>query len=432
MNKYFGTDGFRGQFGTTLLPSHAYYLGRFLGEIAKSNNNQIVLATDTRQSGKQLSHAAICGITSKGTNVTNLGVSTTPSVAYYCKQNQTYGLVITASHNPHTDNGLKLFTPKGEKANQTLIDQIEAYYQKYLTPKNIAKTQFKMGKGKEQHKQPTEYVQSIKDQIKNISTKGVVIDCANGAASALAKQIFPEAAIICCNPNGTNINNNCGSTHINNLAQATKTLKATIGFAFDGDADRCLCVDSKGNIINGDSILYLVAKTTQPKVVVGTIMTNEGLAESLNKIGIQLLRSDVGDSNVWQQMQKFNSPLGGETSGHIIFKNLATTGDGMLTAAMVLKTLNGQKPAKLLKSCVLFPSCELAIKTPHKNQITSQIAPTIKNLNQTLLGSGRALVRASGTEEKVRVLVEAKTQKQAVQLATKLQIELQLISDQQN
>lgn len=425
MGKYFGTDGFRGEANVNLTVLHAFKIGRFLGwYYSKEHKGKIIIGKDTRRSSYMFEYAIAAGITSSGADAYLLHVTTTPSVSYVVRSEDfDCGIMISASHNPYYDNGIKLINSRGEKMSENIIMDIEKYLDEdypipYATKNDIGRTvDYSVGRNRY-----TGYIISLaKKSYKNYK---VGIDASNGSTWMLAKNIFDtlgaETYVINNTPDGLNINENCGSTHIENLASLVKEKSLDIGFAFDGDADRCLAVDEKGNIITGDHILYFCGLYLKKQdklinnTVVGTIMSNMGLKNALMKENIDFKATDVGDKYVYELMQKENYSLGGEESGHIIFSKYATTGDGLITAIKIMEILIESKlPASnLTKDYVHYPQKVKNVKVDDKDKIINNedIKNKVKEITDNLGNSGRILLRKSGTEPVIRIMVEAESE----------------------
>ena len=372
MGKYFGTDGFRGRAGVELNAEHAFKIGRFLGwyyGVHRNNENaKIVIGKDTRRSSYTFESALASGITASGSDAYLLHVTTTPCVSFITRtENFDCGVMISASHNPFYDNGIKLMNGEGEKMDDDLLDEVEAYLDgepevlPYASDDKIGKTiDFYSGRNR--------YI----GYLTNIATSSfdkrkVALDCANGSSWMIGRAVFDalgaKTYVINNEPDGVNINLNCGSTHIEGLRKYVVDNGLDVGFAFDGDADRCLAVDELGNVVNGDQIMYLVAKQLKSKgqlvnnMVVTTIMSNFGLYKALDELGIEYEKTAVGDRYVYENMKENGHGIGGEQSGHIIFRKYAHTGDGLLTAVMVMEVLNQtQLPLSALAAdCVMYP-----------------------------------------------------------------------------
>lgn len=427
MSKYFGTDGFRGLVGVELTSHHAFEIGRFLGwylgKTAVGGKAKIVIGKDTRRSCYSLEYALASGITSSGADAYLLHVTTTPSVAYITKtENFDCGVMISASHNPYYDNGIKIFNRFGEKADDELISRIEEYLDgklsalPYAVKGDIGRTvDFVAGRNR--------YIGYLVS-LGVFSFKGVKVglDLANGSAWSIGKSVFEtlgaSVSVIGAEPNGVNINDGVGSTRIENLQKLVKEKGLDIGFAYDGDADRCLCVDENGQVVDGDEILYIYGRYMKERgkliknTIVTTVMSNFGLYKSLEELGIEYKQTAVGDRFVYEEMSKNGYMLGGEQSGHIIFSKYATTGDGVLTSLKVMQALlDKEKPLSYLAGQMQkYPQTLQSVKVPNKEKALSNpsVLQAIKTAENRLGDKGRVLVRASGTEPVIRVMSEAK------------------------
>lgn len=421
MGKYFGTDGFRGEANVILTVEHAFKIGKYLGAHSRDGERaRIVIGKDTRLSSYMLEYALVAGLTSVGADAYLLHVTTTPSISYVVRsEGFDGGIMISASHNPYTDNGIKLINRSGEKMSDEFTDEIEKYLDSpddipLATGDSIGRTvDYVLGRNRY-----TGYIISLARH----SYKGLCIglDAANGSAWMLAKSIFDalgaKTYVIGNEPCGTNINEGCGSTHIDALCSLVKREGLDIGFAFDGDADRCLAVDEKGEVISGEGILYFAAKylrsrgALQGNAVVTTVMSNLGLRDALEREGIECVCTDVGDRFVWEAMRKGGYSLGGEESGHIIFAANATTGDGLITAIKIMEVLIESKlPAsRLSEGLIMYPQLTRSVRVRDKERAITD--PAVQNAYQeaqkTLHGVGRVLLRKSGTEPVVRVMAE--------------------------
>ncbi len=423
MGKYFGTDGFRGEANKTLTVEHAFKVGRYLGwYYGKEHKCKIVIGKDTRRSSYMFEYALVAGLTASGADAYLLHVTTTPSVAYVVRTEEfDCGIMISASHNPYYDNGIKLINNRGEKMSEAIITDIEAYLDGIIgelplaTGDNIGRT-VDYAAGRNRY---TGYIISLaRNSYKGIR---VGLDASNGSTWMLAKNIFDtlgaETFVINNTPNGTNINNGCGSTHIEGLCELVKKEKLDIGFAFDGDADRCLAVDCQGNVLTGDHILYLCAchmkenETLNKNTVVTTIMSNMGLYKALDEKGISYVKTDVGDKYVYEAMLKNDYCLGGEESGHIIFSKFASTGDGLITALKIMEVFIESKLSsdKLCEGFTRFPQVVKNVRVKDKGAVIADecVQEAVKSAETSLGGDGRILLRKSGTEPVIRVMVEA-------------------------
>ncbi len=416
MGKYFGTDGFRGYVGKTLHDYQAYKIGSYLGYIFRGK--KILIGMDTRISGKMLSENLIKGITEYGTNIYDMGITTTPSISYITlKEGFSCGIMITASHNPYYDNGIKLINSNGEKMEEEFINEVEKYMDGEI---EIEKTKncgsyIKYDLGKEL------YINHLINSAIDLKDFKIILDLANGSATSCAKEVFlklnANLKVINNNPDGKNINTNCGSTHMEGLQEEIKKDKYDIGFAFDGDADRCLLVNSKGVIYNGDHILYILGNYLKKKnelnknTVVTTIMSNFGLYKAFDIKDINYDKTKVGDKYVYESMKENDFSVGGEQSGHIIIKKYAKTGDGILTALQILKIMKEENKNidELTKDLKIYPQVLINVFVKNKKEVLNDIdiINKIKEVENILKDTGRILVRPSGTEELVRVMVEA-------------------------
>lgn len=425
MSKYFGTDGFRGEANVTLTVDHAFRVGRFLGwYYSQDHQAQIVIGKDTRRSSYMFECALAAGITASGADACLMHVTTTPSVSYISKVDEfDCGIMISASHNPFHDNGIKLINRHGEKMEQEVIDQIEAYLDSarelpYATGEHIGRViDYASGRNRYIGYLISLATHSYKDMK-------VALDCANGSAWMIAKNVFEalgaETYVLSNTPNGLNINDGCGSTHIEQLQQYVKENHMDIGFAFDGDADRCLAVDEKGREIDGDKIIAILAKDLKDAgklpedTAVVTVMSNLGFIEYMKQNGMKTAVTAVGDRYVLEEMRDKGYVIGGEQSGHIILLAHSTTGDGELTAGMLLRTMAEKKcrMSELNDVYVRFPQVMVNIKaTPEEKARYKEdeyIAGFIESQQQSLMGLGRVLVRVSGTEPLIRIMVEGR------------------------
>ncbi|NLK75763.1 MAG: phosphoglucosamine mutase [Clostridiales bacterium] len=425
MGKYFGTDGFRGEANVDLTVTHAYKVGRFLGHYYGENHKaKVVIGKDTRRSSYMFEYALVSGLTASGADVYLLHVTTTPSVSYVVRtEGFDCGIMISASHNPYYDNGIKIIDGNGCKLDAEIEKLIEDYIDMdediipLATRENIGRTvDYAMGRNRYIGYLISLATRSYKD-IK------VGLDLANGSATAIAKGVFDalgaKTYVINAEPDGTNINNNCGSTHIEILQKYVIDKNLDVGFAYDGDADRCLAVDDKGNIIDGDIILYLCGVYAKERndlannTIVTTIMSNMGLYKALEKKGIKYEKTAVGDKYVYENMMKNGHSIGGEQSGHIIFSKHATTGDGILTSIKLMEVMleSKAKLSELHKELVIFPQILKNVRVKDKKAVKEDIKviEATKLAEQELGDDGRVLVRESGTEPVIRVMVEAKT-----------------------
>ena len=426
MGKYFGTDGFRGEANVTLTVEHAYKVGRFLGwyygQKTPGEKCRIVIGKDTRRSSYMFEYSLVAGLTASGADVYLLHVTTTPSVSYVVRTEDFHcGIMISASHNPYYDNGIKVINEKGEKLEESVIEKIESYLDgesgeiPFATKENIGRTvDFAAGRNRY-----IGYLISI--ATRSFKNKKVGLDCANGSASAIAKNVFDalgaETYVINNEPNGLNINTDCGSTHIHVLQDFVKKNHLDVGFAYDGDADRCIAVDENGEVVDGDRIMYVCGKYMKEQgslvnnTIVTTIMSNFGLYKALDREGIAYEKTAVGDKYVYENMSANGHWLGGEQSGHIIFSKNATTGDGILTSLKVMEAMLEKKQSlgKLASEVEIFPQVLKNVKVKDKKaaQDDAAVQAEVAKVTESLGDDGRILLRQSGTEPVVRVMVEA-------------------------
>lgn len=426
MGKYFGTDGFRGEANVTLTVDHAFKVGRFLGwYYGKNHENgkaKIVIGKDTRRSSYMFEYSLEAGLTASGADAYLLHVTTTPSVSYVARtEDFDCGIMISASHNPFYDNGIKLINAAGEKMKEDVIAEIEKYLDgelgeiPYATRENIGCTvDYTAGRNRYMG-----YLMSL--AIYSFKGIRVGLDASNGSAWTLAKAVFDalgaKTYVINAAPDGTNINANCGSTHIEGLQDLVRREHLDVGFAFDGDADRCLCVDEKGEVITGDHILYIYGcymkdrdKLVGNKVVT-TVMSNFGLYKAFDAVGIEYEKTKVGDKYVYECMSENGYRIGGEQSGHIIFSKYATTGDGIITALKMMEVMLAKKKtlSELAAPLVIYPQVLKNIRVTDKTQAQddADVKAAVEAVANALGADGRILVRESGTEPVVRVMVEA-------------------------
>ena len=428
MGKYFGTDGFRGEANKALTAQKAFRVGRYIGWYYGQKHDdkraRIIIGKDTRRSSYMLEAALTAGITSSGSDAYLLHVTTTPSVSYCCRTDGfDCGIMISASHNPFYDNGIKIMRANGQKIEAEIEEKIEAYIDGEIDEIPLAEREaignvVDYAAGRNRY---IGYLMTVPTRAFNGMKVG--LDCANGASWNIARSVFEalgaKVYIINNTPDGLNINTNCGSTHIDNLKKYVLDNGLNVGFAYDGDADRCLCVDELGNEVNGDQIMYLCGKYLKESgkldgnTIVTTIMSNMGLYKACEAIGIRTEKTAVGDKYVAENMMQNGFVLGGEQSGHIIFAKYATTGDGILTSLMVLMTMLEKKlPLSMLAGEMkMFPQClkNVVVKDKEAAQKNPAVLKGVEEVNKALAGDGRILLRASGTEPKIRVMVEAKT-----------------------
>ena len=426
--KYFGTDGFRGEANQDLTLYHAIKIGRFLGYYfnkEKNGNGKIVIGKDTRRSSYMFEDALSAGITSSGSDAYLLHVTTTPSVSYVVRSEDfDCGVMITASHNPYHDNGIKIINSDGEKMDDEFLQKLEDYIDADIKDidlkigEEIGRTHDFVG-GRNRY---TAFL--IQTVSKSFKGKKVGLDCANGAASSIVKSVYDalgaETYVINNDPDGFNINVDCGSTHIEVLQKFVKENKLDCGFAYDGDADRCIAVDENGEVVDGDAILYICGKHMKEEgylesnTIVTTIMSNIGLYKALDKIGINYSKTKVGDKYVHIEMSENGYELGGEQSGHIIFLKYANTGDGILTSLRLMEAMIDNKTSlsELRRDLKIYPQVLKNVRVNDKKAVLND--ESIKNIiekeSESLKDTGRILVRESGTEPLIRVMAEAETE----------------------
>ena len=426
MGKYFGTDGFRGEANVDLTVEHAYQVGRFLGwyygQEDREKRCRVVIGKDTRRSSYMFEYSLVAGLTASGADVSLLHVTTTPSVSYVVRtEGFDCGIMISASHNPFYDNGIKVINGNGEKLEERVIEKIEQYLDGEMGQIPLARgenigrtTDFAAGRNRY-----IGYLISI--ATRSFKNMKVALDCANGSASAIAKNVFDalgaETHVMNNEPNGTNINADCGSTHIQHLQKFVVEQGCDVGFAYDGDADRCLAVDSKGRLVDGDVIMYICGKymkeqgTLPHNTVVTTVMSNFGLYKAFDREGIRYEKTAVGDKYVYENMSLNGHGLGGEQSGHIIFSKHATTGDGNLTSLKVMEVILEKKQTleKLASEVEIYPQVlkNVRVKDKKAAQEDEAVQAEVAKVTESLGDDGRILLRQSGTEPVVRVMVEA-------------------------
>ena len=423
MGKYFGTDGFRGEANVNLTVEHAFKVGRYIGYYyGRGHKARIVIGKDTRLSSYMFEYALSAGLTASGADVYLLHVTSTPSVAYVTRtEDFDCGIMISASHNPYYDNGIKLINGNGEKMSDDVTNQVEKYIDGEL-PEAPYATRDRIGRTIDYSAGRNRYIGYLISLARH-SFKGVKVglDCANGSTWMIAKSVFEalgaQTYVINNSPDGVNINTNCGSTHLENLQKFVKENGLDVGFAYDGDADRCLAVDEKGNVIDGDQIVYIYGVYMKKRdklttnTVVSTIMSNYGLGVALKEAGIDWIQTQVGDRFVYECMRQGGHLLGGEESGHIIFSKYATTGDGVLTSIKLMQAMLDQKLplSKLAEPVALYPKVLKNVRVKDKNTAINNpaVQAAYEKAQKELEGLGRALLRKSGTEPVVRVMVEA-------------------------
>ena len=439
-NKYFGTDGFRGEANLNLTSMHAYKVGRFLGWYYSSKLSgcqktgykpRIVIGKDTRRSSYMLEYSIVAGLTASGADAYMLHVTTTPSISYVTRHDEfDCGIMITASHNPYYDNGIKIINKFGEKLDDETTALIEAYIDGNLSALGVEGKDLplahrdRIGKIIDHVSGRNRYVGYLisvaSNSYKNLK---IGLDCANGASWMIAKAVFDalgaQTVIIGAEPDGLNVNNGCGSTHVEKLCELVKEKHLDVGFAFDGDADRCIAVDENGKVVDGDAMMYVLANRLKSRgmlnddTVVATVMSNSGFFSSLQKVGINCVQTKVGDRFVYEEMQNNNYGLGGEQSGHVIIKKYATTGDGILTAIMLAEEICDRKLSlgKLTEPLMLYPQHIVNIRVKDKDAVMNDadVLAEKDKVEELISGNGRALLRQSGTEPLIRIMIESET-----------------------
>ncbi len=437
MGKYFGTDGFRGEANVNLTADHAYKIGRFLGwyygEMKRREGSRepacVVIGKDTRRSSYMFEYSLVAGLTASGADAYMLHVTTTPSVAYVTRVDGfDCGIMISASHNPYYDNGIKLINRGGEKMDEKTISLVEAYLDGSVELFGKTWTELPFGR-RERVGRTVDYVSGRNRYIGYLISLGVFsfkgmrigLDCANGASWNIAKAVFDalgaKTYVINAEPDGENINKNAGSTHIEGLQKLVVEKDLDVGFAYDGDADRCLAVDEKGNVVTGDHILYILGDYMKQRgqldnnTVVTTVMSNFGLYKALDKKGIDYAKTAVGDKYVYEYMVNNGCRLGGEQSGHIIISKYATTGDGLLTSLKLMEVMLAKKKTlnQLCEGLTIYPQVLKNVKVRSKAEAQSdpEVQAAVEKVAKELGETGRILVRESGTEPVIRVMVEA-------------------------
>ncbi len=450
-NKYFGTDGFRGEANVNLTSMQAYKVGRFLGWYYSSALSgctktgyrpRIVVGKDTRRSSYMLEYSIVAGITASGADAYMLHVTTTPSVSYVTRQDDfDCGIMITASHNPFYDNGIKVINRFGEKLDDKTTSLIEAYIDGDLNYLGVTGSDLPLAQ-KEKIGCIIDYVSGrnrylgylisiASNSYKNLK---IGLDCANGASWMLAKSLFgalgAQTVVIGAEPDGLNVNNGCGSTHIENLCKIVKEQHLDLGFAFDGDCDRCLAVDENGEVVDGDAIMYILGKRLKDRgmlngnTVVATVMSNSGFFKSLEEIGIKCEQTKVGDRFVYECMQEHDYSIGGEQSGHVILKKYATTGDGLLTAIMIAEEICDRKStlSQLKEGLMVYPQYTKNIRVKDKPAVFADknVLDEKDRVEKLIDGKGRVLLRQSGTEPVIRVMIESETEEMCVEYANSI------------
>ena len=425
MGKYFGTDGFRGEANVDLTVEHAFKVGRFLGwYYGQEHRARVVIGKDTRRSSYMFEYALAAGLTASGADAYLLHVTTTPSVSYVTRtEDFDCGIMISASHNPYYDNGIKVINRKGQKLEAKVEEKIEAYIDGAAGEVPLAKKE-KIGKTIDYAAGRNRYIgHLISLATRSFKDMRIGLDCSNGSAFAIAKSVYDalgaKTYVINNEPDGMNINTNCGSTHIEVLQEFVKEKKLDVGFAFDGDADRCIAVDENGNVVDGDLILYICGKYLKDQgrlngdTIVTTVMSNIGLYKACDKVGIRYEKTRVGDKYVYENMVQNNFCLGGEQSGHIIFSKHATTGDGILTSLMIMEVMmeTKQSLAKLAEPVTIYPQLLKNVRVSDKKTAREnpEVVKAVDAVTEALGEDGRILVRESGTEPVIRVMVEATT-----------------------
>lgn len=431
MGNYFGTDGFRGEAGIDLTATHAYKIGRFLGWWGKQNGKKMRVAVgkDTRLSCYMLEYAISAGLVASGADVYLLHVTTTPNICFTVASEQfDMGVMISASHNPYQDNGIKLIGKNGAKAEDTMTDQIERYLEGDLAALGVCENDLPFATGRDIGRIVDHEAARIRYVQHLISCVGcefhdfrIGLDCANGAASSIAPAVFTALGALVypihTKPNGTNINSKAGALHVESLARHVRANGLDVGFAFDGDADRCIAVDATGEVINGDQILYLLAKHLKERTVlakntvVTTVMSNLGLYKALLESGISYVKTAVGDRFVYESMQQNGLVLGGEQAGHIILSQYATTGDGILTALKIMEVMACESKTlqELVAPVTMLPQITKNLPVSDKRAVCENgaVMAAVDTVRERLGDRGRVLLRESGTEPVVRIMVEA-------------------------
>ena len=447
-NKYFGTDGFRGEANVTLTSMQAYRVGRFLGWYYSSKLSgctkagyrpRIVIGKDTRRSSYMLEYSIVAGITASGADAYMLHVITTPGVSYVTRKDEfDCGIMITASHNPYYDNGIKVINAYGEKLDDDTTALIEAYIDGDLKALGVTGDDLplaqksKIGCIHDYSAGRNRYIGYLISVASNSYKKlKIGLDCANGASWNIANAVFSalgaQTYVIGDEPDGLNVNEACGSTHMEKLTKLVKEKHLDVGFAFDGDADRCIAVDENGNVVDGDAMIYILGKrlkargTLNDNTVVTTIMSNSGFVSSLEELGIKCVQTKVGDRFVYECMQNNNYAIGGEQTGHIIMKKYATTGDGILTAIMLAEEICDSKTslANLVEPIKFYPQYLQNVRVKDKAAVLKDetVKRALEQVEALINKKGRALLRQSGTEPVIRVMVESETQEQCVEYA---------------
>ncbi len=450
MGKYFGTDGFRGEANINLTADHAYKVGRFLGwyfgekkrREGSGEAARIVIGKDTRRSSYMFEYSLVAGLVASGADAYMLHVTTTPSVAYVARVDAfDCGIMISASHNPYFDNGIKLINGQGEKMDEETIGLVEQYLDGCVSAFGESWTELPFAT-RDHIGRTVDYVSGrnryigylISLGLYSFKGKRVALDCANGASWNIAKSVFDALGattlVINAQPDGFNINTDCGSTHIQGLQKFVVEHHCDVGFAYDGDADRCLCVDETGALVDGDHIMYIYGKYMHDKgqlvnnTVVATVMSNFGLFRGLDAAGIDYAKTKVGDKYVYEYMVENNCALGGEQSGHIIFRNYASTGDGILTSLKMMEVLCAKKKTlhQLASELTIYPQELMNVRVRDKAEARedADVQAAVQAVADQLGETGRVLVRESGTEPLIRVMVEAESQAQCTELCQRI------------
>ncbi len=428
MGKYFGTDGFRGEANKVLTVEHAYKVGRFLGwyyGAREGRKCRVVIGKDTRRSSYMFEYSLVAGLTASGADACLLHVTTTPSVSYVVRtEDFDCGIMISASHNPFYDNGIKVLNGRGEKLEEEVTDQIEAYIDGTGAEIPFAVRE-EIGKASDYSQGRNRYIgYLISLATRSYKNVKVGLDCSNGSAFSIAKNVFDalgaKTYVINNEPDGTNINRNCGSTHIEVLQKFVVENGLDVGFAYDGDADRCIAVDENGHVVDGDLILYICGLYMKERgmldtnTVVTTVMSNIGLYKAFDIAGIHYEKTDVGDRFVYENMAANGHRLGGEQSGHIIFSKFASTGDGILTSIKLMEVMLEKKESlgKLTAPVEIYPQLlkNIRVKSKPEARADEDVQAAVRQVEEALGTDGRILVRESGTEPVIRVMVEAKTE----------------------
>ncbi len=441
MGKYFGTDGFRGEANVQLTVEHAFKVGRFIGwyygtRLGRPKACKVVIGKDTRRSSYMFEYALVAGLTASGADAYLLHVTTTPSVAYVVRTEEDFdcGIMISASHNPFYDNGIKLINDRGEKMSEDVILEVEAYLDGTMGELPLA-TGSRIGCTVDYAAGRNRYIGYL-ISLATRSYRGmrVGLDCANGSSWMIAKSVFDalgaKTYVINNRPDGFNINTDCGSTHINVLQRFVKEKGLDVGFAFDGDADRCIAVDESGNVVDGDLILYIYGRYLKERgklknnTVVTTVMSNFGLYKAFDKEGIDYVKTNVGDKYVYENMQQHGHRIGGEQSGHIIFSKYASTGDGILTAIKMMEVILEKKMtlSELAKPVTIYPQLLKNVRVRDKKAAREDkdVIAAVEAVAAKLGDEGRILVRESGTEPVIRVMVEAPDDKTCEQYVSEV------------